>query len=58
MREIVKFRAKSGICQQVKVEHQKPTGKLQSLLIFGWKWEDITMDYLEVRRIIMLYSLL
>jgi hypothetical protein len=57
MREIVKFMAKCGICQQVKVEHHKPTGKLQSLLIFGWKWEDITMDYLEVRRLIMLYGL-
>ena len=32
-------------CQQVKVEHQRPTGLLQRLEIAEWKWEHITMDF-------------
>ncbi|XP_075478848.1 uncharacterized protein LOC142519703 [Primulina tabacum] len=31
--------------QQVKIEHQRPAGTLQSLLIPQWKWEHITMDF-------------
>jgi len=27
------------------MEHQKPKGTLQSLLILEWKWEDITIDF-------------
>lgn len=44
-REIVEYMAKYAICQQVKVEHQRPTGPLQPLLIPEWKWELITMDF-------------
>ena len=33
-------------CLQVKVEHQRPYGKLQSLDIPVWKWDDITMDFI------------
>jgi len=36
-REIVEYMAKYAICQQVKVEHQRPTGPLQPLLIPEWK---------------------
>ena len=32
-------------CQQVKAEHQRPTGLLQPLEITEWKWEHITMDF-------------
>ena len=32
-------------CQQVKAEHQRPTGNLQPLDIPQWKWENITMDF-------------
>ena len=32
-------------CQQVKAEHQRPTGLLQPLEIAEWKWEHITMDF-------------
>jgi hypothetical protein len=28
----------------VKVEHQRPTGLLQSLQVPEWKWEEIVMD--------------
>jgi hypothetical protein len=34
-----------GIHQQVKIEHQRPTGELQSLSIPEWKWEDISIDF-------------
>ena len=44
-REIVEFVAKCLVCNQVKAEHQKPTGLLQSLPIPEWKWEHITMDF-------------
>ena len=43
-REVVDFVAMCLVCQQVKVEHQKPSGTLQSLDIPNWKWDKITMD--------------
>ncbi|XP_073289635.1 uncharacterized protein [Primulina huaijiensis] len=33
------------ICQQVKIEHQRPAATLLSLPIPQWKWEHITMDF-------------
>ena len=44
-REIAEFVSNCGICQQVKIEHQKHVGELQSLSISEWKWEDISMDF-------------
>lgn len=44
-KKIAKYVAQYRICQQVKVEHQKPKGTLQSLLILEQKWEDITIDF-------------
>ena len=32
-------------CQQVKAEHQRPTGLLQPLEVAEWKWEHVTMDF-------------
>ena len=32
-------------CQQIKAEHQRPTGLLQPLEVAEWKWEHITMDF-------------
>ena len=32
-------------CQQVKAEHQKPTGLLQPLEVVEWKWEHVKMDF-------------
>ena len=37
--------AKYLVCQQVKTEHQRLAGLLQSLLIPEWKWEHVTMDF-------------
>ncbi|XP_071933848.1 uncharacterized protein [Coffea arabica] len=33
--------------QEVKAEHQKPSGLLQPLEIPVWKWENITMDFVS-----------
>ena len=44
-KEIADFVARCLICQQVKVEHQKPAGLLQPLPIPEWKWDHVTMDF-------------
>ncbi len=31
-------------CQRVKAEHLVPAGELQSLPVFEWKWDRVTMD--------------
>ena len=31
-------------CQQIKAEHQRPTGLLQPFEIAEWKWEHVTTD--------------
>jgi hypothetical protein len=46
-KEVAEYVAKYGICQQVKVEHQKLAGLLQPLLIPEWKWKNITMDFVS-----------
>ena len=45
--DIADYVSKCLVCQQVKIEHQRPTGSLQSLLIPKWKWEHITMDFVS-----------
>ena len=45
-KEIAEFIAKCLTCQQIKAEHQAPSGKLQYLSIPEWKWEKITMDFI------------
>jgi hypothetical protein len=36
-REIAEFVSNCGIYQEVKIEHQRPVGELQSLSISKWK---------------------
>ena len=45
MSEIAQYVAQYLVCQQVKMEHQRPAGFLQPLPILERKWEDITMDF-------------
>ncbi|KAL0557225.1 hypothetical protein IC582_005743 [Cucumis melo] len=45
-REIADYVAKCLICQQVKPEHQRPTGLLNPLPVPEWKWEHVIMDFL------------
>ena len=44
-RDIAEFVSRCLVCQQVKTEHQRPSGTLQPLPIPKWKWEHITMDF-------------
>ena len=44
-KEIKEYASKCLQCQQVKAEHQKSGGLLQSLSIPEWKWEHVTMDF-------------
>ncbi|GKE35890.1 putative reverse transcriptase domain-containing protein [Tanacetum coccineum] len=40
-------RNKCLTCSKVKAEHQKPSGLLQQSEIPEWKWENITMDFIN-----------
>ncbi|KAA3483481.1 DNA/RNA polymerases superfamily protein [Gossypium australe] len=46
-REVTEFVGKCLTCQQVKAEHQLPSGLLQPVRIPKWKWERITMDFVS-----------
>ena len=45
-KDIGDYVAKCLVCQQVKAEHQRPSGLLHPLSIPEWKWEDISMDFI------------
>ena len=44
--DLVDYMSKCLECQQVKVNHQHPTGLLQPLPIPEWKWEIISLDFI------------
>ena len=44
-RHVEDFVRRCLTCQQIKAEHQKPTGLLQPLEVVEWKWEHVTMDF-------------
>ena len=44
-RDIAEYVSRCLTCQQVKAEHQRPSGLAQPLPIPKWKWEHITMDF-------------
>ncbi|KAG8503456.1 hypothetical protein CXB51_001429 [Gossypium anomalum] len=46
-RDISEFVFKCLICQQVKAEHQVPSGLLQPIMVPEWKWDRITMDFVS-----------
>ena len=43
--DVASFVAKCIVCQQVKVEHQRPSSLPQPLPIPEWKWDRITIDF-------------
>ncbi|GJS27675.1 putative reverse transcriptase domain-containing protein [Tanacetum coccineum] len=45
-RDIATYVSKSLTCSKVKAEHQRPSGLLQQPDIPGWKWDNITMDFI------------
>ncbi|KAK8655193.1 hypothetical protein V6N13_107783 [Hibiscus sabdariffa] len=44
-KDISDYVARCLTCQQVKAEHQHPSGLLQPIRTPEWKWERITMDF-------------
>jgi len=44
-RDIAEYVSRCLVCQQVKAEHQRPSGLMQKIEIPQWKWEEITMDF-------------
>ena len=44
-RDVTDHVAKCITYQQVKFEHQLPSGELQPLEIPEWKWDHVTMDF-------------
>nr|GFC02273.1 reverse transcriptase domain-containing protein [Tanacetum cinerariifolium] len=45
--DIDTYVSKCLTCAKVKAEYQKPSGLLQQLEISVWKWERITMDFVN-----------
>jgi len=46
-RDVGEYVGRCLTCQQVKAEQQKPSGLLQPLEIPTWKWEQISMDFID-----------
>ena len=46
-KDISKYVSKCLTCQQVKAEHQVPSGLLNPVPIPQWKWDNITMDFVS-----------
>ena len=46
-RDVTEYVSKCLMCQQVKAEHQVPTGLSNPLPIPQWKWDNITMDFVS-----------
>ena len=40
------FISRCLVCQQVKIERQRPAGLLYTLPVPMWKWTDVTMDFI------------
>ena len=45
-KEIAAYVARCDTCCRVKAVHLKPAGLLQPLSVPGWKWEEISMDFI------------
>ena len=45
--DISLYVSRSANCQQVKADHQKTAGLLQPLEIPNWKWDQISMDFID-----------
>ena len=46
-KDIYEYMSKCLTCQQVKAEHQVPSGLLNPFPIAQWKWDNITMDFVS-----------
>nr|KYP38285.1 Retrotransposable element Tf2 [Cajanus cajan] len=46
-RELAGFVATFLVCHKAKIEHQRPGGVLQLMEIPEWKWDSVTMDFVD-----------
>ena len=46
-KDVTEYVSKCLTCQQVKVEHQVPSGLFNSIPIPQWKWDNIAMDFVS-----------
>ena len=46
-RDVTEYVSKCLTCQQVKAEHQVPSGLLNPILVPQWKWDNIAMDFVS-----------
>ena len=46
-KDVASYIARCMECQRVKVEHRNSAGLLQPLLIPEWKWEVVTIDFIN-----------
>nr|GEW61695.1 hypothetical protein [Tanacetum cinerariifolium] len=44
-KDVAEYVSKCLTCLKVKAKHQRPSGLLQNLEIFVWKWEGIAIDF-------------
>ena len=45
-KHIAAYVARCDTCCRIKAVHLKPTGLLQPLSVPGWKWEEISMEFI------------
>ena len=46
-KDVAEYVSKCMVCQQVKAESKKPGGLLHPLEVPQWKWESISMDFVD-----------
>ena len=46
-KDVAEFVSKCLICQQVKAKQKKPGGLLHPLEVPQWKWDSISMDFID-----------
>jgi hypothetical protein len=46
-KDVARYVARCDTCQLVKAEHKRPPGLLKPLDIPMWKWEEISMDFID-----------
>ena len=44
-RNVTEYVSKCLTCQQVKAEHEVPSGLLKPIPVSQWKWDNIAMDF-------------
>ena len=46
-KDVAEYVARCLVCQQVKAEQKKPGGLLHPLEVPLWKWESVSMDFID-----------